>query len=238
MVPSITKLVNCSLSEGVVSDDLKKAVVTPLIKTASLPPDDLKNYRPVSGLCFISKLVKRVVASQLNDYVCSNELENVKQSAYKLGHSTKTALLSIKNHVHLALARGEVTAVVLLDQSAAFDTIDHGILPDCLNSWFGIGGVVLEWFMSYLSHHLQCVKIDSTLSGAKKLLFGIPQGSVPGPILFLLYTTSLSKVIQNHPGIAFHFYADDTQLYVHLTNKNVAHAFDRWKSCLEDVKKW
>ena len=77
--------------------------------------------------------VELVVASQLNDYVCSNGLENVKQSAYKLGHSTETALLSIKNDVHLALARGEATAVVLLDQSAAFDTIDHGTLLDCLS---------------------------------------------------------------------------------------------------------
>ena len=84
LVPSITKLVNCSLSEGVVPADFKKAVVTPLIKKASLPPDDLKNYQPVSGLCFISKLVERVVASQLNDYVCSNGLENVEQSAYTM----------------------------------------------------------------------------------------------------------------------------------------------------------
>ena len=79
---------------------------------------------------------------------------NVKQSAYKLGHSNETVLLSIKNDVHLALARGEATAVVLLDQSAAFDTIDHGTLLGCLSSWFGVGGVVLEWFKSYLSDHL------------------------------------------------------------------------------------
>ena len=135
----------------------------------------------------------------------------------KLGHSTETALLSIKNDVHLALARGEATAVVLLDQSAAFDTIDHGTLLDCLSSWFGVGGVVLEWFKSYLSDRSQCVKIGSILSDTKKLLFGVPQGSVLGPILFSLYTTPLSKVIRNHPGIGFHFYADDTQLYVHLT---------------------
>ena len=118
----------------------KKAVITPLIKKASLPPDDLKNYRPVSGLCFISKLVERVVASQLNDYVCLNGLDNVEQSAYKLGHSTETALLSIKNDVHLfALAQGEATAVVLFDQSEAFDTINHGTLLECLSSWFGVG---------------------------------------------------------------------------------------------------
>ena len=213
-------------------------MVTPLIKKASLPPDNLKNYRPVSGLCFISNIVKHVVASQLNDYVCSNGLENVKQSAYKLGHSTETALLSIKNDVHLALARGEATAVVLLDQLAAFNTIDHGTLLDCLSSWFGVGGVVLEWFKSYLSDHLQCIKIGSILSDAKKLFFGVPQGSVLCPILFSLYTTLLSKVIRNHPCIGFHFYADGTHLYVHLTHKNVAHAFDRLKSCLEDVKKW
>ena len=205
LVPSITKLVICSLSEGVVPANFQKAVVTPLIKKASVPPNDLKNYRPVSGLYFVSKLVEHVIASQLNDYVCSTGLENVKQSAYKLGHWTETALLSIKNDVHLALARGEATAVVLLHQSAAFDTIAHGTLLDCLSSWFGFGGVVLEWFKSYLSDRLQCVKIGFTLSGAKKPLFGVPQGSVLGPILFSLYTTPLSKVIQNHPGIGFHF---------------------------------
>ena len=88
-----------------------------------------------------------------------------------------TALLSIKNDVHLALARGEATAVVLLDQLAAFDTIDHGTLTTllgCLSSWFGVGGVVLEWFKSNLSDRLQCVKIGSILSGAKKLLCGVP----------------------------------------------------------------
>ena len=85
----------------------------------------------MSGLCSISKLVERVVATQLNDYTSSNGLENFKQSAYKLGHSAKTALLLIKNDVHLALAIGEATAVVLLDQSATFDTTDHGTLLDC-----------------------------------------------------------------------------------------------------------
>ena len=238
LLPSITRLVNCSLSEGVVPDEFKKAIVTPLIKKSSLPPNDLKNYRPVSGLGFISKLVERVVASQLNDHVSLNGLENVRQSAYKLGHSTESALLSIKNDVHLAFAKGEATAVVLLDQSAAFDTIDHDTLLNSLSSWFGVSGVVLDWFKSYLSDHVQCIKIGSILSDAKKLLYGVPQGSVLGPILFSLYTTPLSKVIQNHPGISFQFYTDDTQLYVHLTHKNVASALDKLSHCLEDVKRW
>ena len=184
---------------------------------------------------FISKLVERVVASQLNDHVSLNGLENVRQSAYKLGPSTESALLSIKNVVHLAFAKGEAT---LLDQSAVFDTIDHDTLLNSLSSWFGVSGVVLSWFKSYLSDRVQCIKIGSILSDAKKLLYGVPQGSVLGPILFSLYTTPLSKVIQNHPGISFQFYADDTQLYVHLTHKNVASALDKLSHCLEDVKRW
>ena len=127
---------------------------------------------------------------------------------------------------------------MLLDQTAAFDTIDHSTLLDCLSCWFGVGGVVLDWFKSYLSDHSQCVKIGSILSDAKKFLFGVPQGSVLGPILFSLYTTPLSKVIQNHLSIDFHLYTDDTQLYVHLTHRYVVHAFDKLKSCLDDVKKW
>ena len=238
LLPSITKLVNCSLTEGAVPAGFKKATVSPLIKKSSLPPDELKNYRPVSGLSFISKLVEHVVASQLNDHVTSNGLENVSQPAYKQGHSTKTALLSIKNKVHLALARGEATAVVLLDQSAAFDTIDHSTLIECLSSWFGVGGVVLDWFRSYLSDRYQCIKIGSVLSDAKRLLYGVPQGSVLGPVLFSLYITPLSNVIQKHPGIRFHFHADNTQLYVLLTHKHATLAFERLKKCLDDVRKW
>ena len=103
-------------------------------------------------------------------------VQYVKQSADKLGH--ETVLLSIKNDAHLALGRGEATAVVLLDQSAAFDMIDYGTLLYCLSSWFGIGGVVLDCFKSYLSDHSKCVNMGSILSDAKKLLFSVSQGSV------------------------------------------------------------
>ena len=105
--------------------------------------------------------------------------------------------------VYLALARGEANAVILFYQSAAFDTIDHSTLIECLCSWFGVGGVVLDWFRSYLCDRYQCIKIGSVLSDAKRLLYCVPQGSVLGPMLFFLYTTPSSKVIQkNHPGIS------------------------------------
>ena len=101
LLPSITKLVSCSLSEGLVPDGFKKTVVTPLIKKASLPLEDLKNYCPVSGLSFISKLVERVVAKQLVDHIHQHDFNNSYQSAYKSGHSTETALLSIKNDIFI-----------------------------------------------------------------------------------------------------------------------------------------
>ena len=147
----------------------------------------------MSGLCFLSKLVERVVAKQLTSH---NKLDNPHQSAYKPGHSAETALLSVKNEVHLSLACGEPMALVLLDLSAMFDTIDHNILLGYLKSWFGLGGTVLKWFASYLSDHCQTIKIGSTLSELSKLMYSVPQGSVLSPLLFSLYTTPLSKIIR------------------------------------------
>ena len=234
LLPSLTKLVNCSLMEGCVPESFKSAVVTPLIKKPNLPSNDLKNYRPVSGLSFVSKLVERAVAKQLLEHIHVHNLDNPYQSAYKAGHSTETALLYIKNKVHLSLSRGETTALVLLDLSAAFDTIDHSTLLSCLRNWFGVDGSVLNWFTSYLT----AIKIGSTLSDVCKLLFGVPQGSVLGPLLFSLYTTPLSLIISKHKGIKFHFYANDSQVYIHLSHKNASAAFEKLNRCLEDVKEW
>ena len=232
LLPSLTKLVNCSLMEGCIPDAFKSAVVTPLIKKPNLPSNDLKNYCPVSGLSFVSKLVERVVAKQLLEHIHVHNLDNPYQSAYKAGHSTETALLYIKNEVHLSLSRGETTALVLLDLSATFDTIDHSTLL----SWFGVGGSVLNWFTSYLTDRYQSIKIGSTLSDVFKLLIGVPQGSVLGPLLFSLYTTPLSLIISKHKGIKFHFYADNSQVYIHLSQKNASAAFEKLNRCLDDVK--
>ena len=147
LLPSPTKLVNCSLMNGCIPDAVKSAVVTPLIKKSNLPSDDLKNYCPVSGISFVLKLVEHVVAKQLLEHIHVNiHVNNPYQSAYKSSHSTETALLSIKNEVHLPLSKGEPTTLVLLELSAAFDTIDHSTLLICLSIWFGVSGSVLKWF--------------------------------------------------------------------------------------------
>ena len=112
--------------------------------------------------------------------------------------------------------------MVLLDLSTAFDTIDHTTLLNCLKSWFRVCGTALKWFTAYLSHRFQAIKIGSTLSELHELLFEVPKGSILGPLLFSLYTTPLSKVIGMHTDIKFHFYADDTQLLIHMSHKNAA----------------
>ena len=126
-------------------------------------------------------------------HINNNKLDNPHQSVYKTGHSTETALLSIKNEVHLSLAHGEPMALVLLDLSDAFDTIDHNILLGCLNSWFGLGGTVLKWFASYLNDQCQTIKRGSTLSELSKLICVIPQGAVLGPLLFHFILHHLAK---------------------------------------------
>ena len=111
------------------------------------------------------------------------------QSVYKALYSSETALLSIKNEVHLSLSRGEPTALVLLDLFAAIKIIDHSTLLSSLCIWFGVGGLVLKWFTSNLTDHYQSIEIGSTLSDICILLLGVPQGSVLGPLLFSLCTT-------------------------------------------------
>ena len=168
----------------------------------------------------------------------SHDLGNTFQSAYKLGHSTETALLCIKNEIHLSLSKGMPTALVLLDLSAAFDTIDHDTLLSCLSSRFGFAGSALKWFRSYLQDRFQSVKIGSSLSNLFKLKFGVPQGSVLGPLLFSLYTTPLGQVIRKYTGVHYHFNADDTQLFIHLSPDDSLKSFDRLKSCLNDIQVW
>ena len=151
-------------------------------------------------------------------------------------HSTESALLNIHNHILLNMAKGSVTALTLLDLSAAFDTIDHTILLDRLNGYYGISELALGWFKSYLSGRTQTVKVGSTLSNPVALQHGVPQGSVLGPILFSLYTNPISSIIQSHSSINYHFYADDTQLYISLSPANFSYSVQKLKNCLNDIQ--
>ncbi len=238
LVKPLTQIINMSLSEGVFPDQFKSAIVTPLIKKPSLDKSVLKNYRPVSGLNFVSKLIERVVTKQIKFHLSSNGLDNLYQSAYKTGHSTETTLLKIKSDIHINLAQNKPTVLVLLDLSAAFDTIDHALLSERLTSWFGFSNIVSKWFRSYMSGRSQSVKVNDSISTPKPLWFGVPQGSVLGPLIFIMYTFPLSVIISGFDNINHHLYADDTQIYIAITPDNASTAIPELQSCLKSVHKW
>ena len=134
------------------------------------------------------------------------------------------------------MSEGSTTALTLLDLSAAFDMIDHSILFHRLHECYGINGLALSWIESYLSDRTQSVKVGSVLSHPMDLKFGVPQGSVLGPLLFSMYTNPLSSIIQSHRGIKHHFYADDTQLYITLSPSNFSQSMTALRDCLNDIQ--
>ena len=125
ILPSLTDLFNSSLASGIFPQCLKSALVTPILKKRCLDHNDLKNYRPVSNLCFIAKILEKLVLSQVSSYLNSHNLYNTCQSAYRPGHSTETALLKVVDDLFLSLNKGNISVLALLDYSSAFDAIDH-----------------------------------------------------------------------------------------------------------------
>ncbi len=211
VLPLITQIINLSLSLGDMPQPLKKAIIKPLLKKLGLELEK-KNYRPVSNLAFISKLIEKAVAFQLIDHLKRNNLYDKFQSAYRQFHSTETALLRVKNDVLNAMDNQNITLMLLLDLSAAFDTIDHEILLHRLKERCGIGGTAIKWMRSYLTDRTQIVKINNSISEVKPLKYGVPQGSVLGPILFTIYTAPLGEIIEES-GLKRQIFADDTGIY-------------------------
>ena len=232
----IARIVNGSLSTGVFPSVYKEAIVLPHLKKLSLDRDILKNYRPVSNLAFVSKVIEKAVALQLSQHLKHNGLEEPLQSAYRSSHSTETALVCIQNDIICALGERQAVLLVLLDLSAAFDTVDHTILLSTLAS-LGIEGIALQWFRSYLTGRSQVTMVDGRKSRPAALTCGVPQGSVLGPILFTIYTASLGELLRSH-GISYHMYADDTQLWIRCDPRKADSAVRQMETCVSSVQEW
>ena len=159
------------------------------------------------------------------------------QSAYRMYHSIKTALLRIQNDLLLGIEKQKVSALALLDLSAAFDTVDHAVLIDRLESFFGLSGIALSLVKSYLTDRTQSVKIGEHLSPPVLLNTGIPQGSILGPLLFSMYTAPLEQTLLSE-GVSFHFYADDTQIYMSFSAQDAEHSINRLTQVLDLVQTW
>ncbi len=151
---SILILINCCLATGSMPAHFKHAIVQPLIKRSNLDSTELSNFRPISKLHFLSKILEKVVVIQLQTFLRNNSVLEVFQSGFRALHSTESALLKVHNDILLTLDSGASAILVLLDLSAAFDTVDHNILISRLEHYAGVRGMALQW--SYLTNKKFC----------------------------------------------------------------------------------
>ena len=212
----------------------------PLIKelNSSTNTDDFKNYRPISNLVFIGKLIERVVDIRLQQHLVRNNLQKDQQYGYKKSHSTEMLLLKVVNNLLQSCDKNIPSVVLLLDLSAAFDTVDHSKLLDILCKDIGITGIALEWFRSFLTNRTQKVKIDEAFSEIAELLFGVAQGSILGPRLFNIYIRSVySRMVSTKFEVEG--FADDHQLIKQFIPKVQFSALgDNIRNCLTTISSW
>jgi len=229
----LATLCNASFQGGSLPALQKHALVSARLKKPQLDPADTNSYRPISQLSFASKLVERAVATR---FVCTqNSLLSAKQSAYRRHFSTETALLIVHNDIVRAVDRGDLVPLVLLDLSAAFDTVDHGCLLSVLEHRFCVDGNALEWFQSYLSDRSQTYIAGQDSHGPVSMSCSIPQGSVLGPIEFIAYTEDVTELIAAYE-LRYHLFADDKQLYTAVRPSEVPAGCQHLVSCISDLQ--
>ena len=238
-IPYWVEIVNLSLELGDM-DGMTSAVVIPLIKELSslVDTENFKNYRPVSNLVLVSKIIERVVQNRLEEHMIKNKLSSVKNYGYKKSHSTELLLLKVVDDLFSSFDKNIPTVVILLDLSAAFDTVDHKKLLEILENEIGIRGTALNWFKSFITNRTQKVKIGETHSDTIELLYGVAQGSVLGPALFKIYIRSLYRYVAP-TDFEIEGFADDHQLYKQflITVQRKALGEDI-NNCLQHLAMW
>ena len=237
-IPAITDIVNKSLSSGVFPSAAHHTLVTPLLKKPSLNKDEFKNYRPVSNLSFVAKVIEKCASEQFVEHLNENNMCDPLQSAYRAQHSCESALMKVQDDIMCEIDSKRAVFVVLLDMSAAFDTVDHAILLQRLDQKYAVNGTALTWFKSYLGGWSSSVNINGTISAPVTTVYGLPQGSVLGPLLFTAYSKPIGEIARKH-GIEYHQYADDSQLYVSFDPRDpedMARALNKISCCIADIK--
>ena len=239
-IPAITHLVNSSLDQGAFCNTWKEAIVKPLIKKKSLGTQN-SNYRPVSNLSFISKIIEKVTLEQFNTHCSENSLVPEYQSAYRKNHSCETSLVKLVNDILWNMDRQLVTSIVILDLSAAFDTVDHDLLLDVLEARFGIAGKARKWYESYLKPRKFRVAIGEEKSQPRQLDYSVPQGSIQGAFLFIAYASTLEEIVDTK--LELNGFADDHSVRRAFRPSRLDHKEEREtisliEQTMLDIKSW
>jgi hypothetical protein len=197
----------------------------------------MKNFRPISNLSFMSKIVERIVVRQLSQYLDANGLLPKLQSGFRRHHSTESALLRVLSDLFSSVDSGRISLLALLDVSAAFDTVDHAILLDRLSISFGITGSAFDWMRSFVVGRTQTVHYCGSISQCAVVRSGVAQGSVLGPLLYVLYTADIQKLVESL-GFGVHLYADDTQFHGSCAVSEAAGLASRAVQVVNEIKNW
>ena len=235
LVADITMLVNKCLAIGLMPTQLKHAIISPLLKKAGLDPANLNNFRPITSIPFLAKILERVVFDQLQHHMEIDNLFHDTQSGFRPGRGTEVCALAMRERLLMIKDAGGSAALVLLDLSAAFDTIDRDILTNRMEFLFGIKGKVLNWLKSFLSNHTHVVCLGDYRSLPRHLHCGVPQGSAISPLAFNCYMRPLPDIILKY-GLEAQIYADDTQILVDMASGTDMQL--KLQLCLAEIHQW
>jgi len=206
----LTVIINTSLVTGEFPSLWKHGIITPVFKSGD--KDEVNNYRPITILPILSKVLEKIVADQLTTFLETHDLLSITQHGFRSKLSTETALLQITNNIYENIDNNRINLLTLCDLSKAFDSVNHEILISKLMNH----KIDTYWFRSYLSNRTQSVKISENISEKQSVSFGVPQGSILGPILFIIFVNDLSTIAQNCLLVQ---YADDSQ-FLHSDSVN------------------
>ena len=230
IITPLTHIINLSLKHGVFPDKIKLAHVVPIFKKGD--QTHCSNYRPISLLSCFHKLFEKIVKSKLDEYLKTNNILYKYQFGFRKSHSTNLAIVEVIDKIYTHLNQNMYGLGIFLDLKKAFDTVDHEILLSKLEH-YGIEGNALNWFKSYLTNRRQCTKINGKLSPEETVVCGVPQGSVLGPLLFIIYINDMVNSLKyTHPKL----FADDTNIF--LFHKDLKTLYSNANEDLHSLSNW